>query len=91
MGKVGYLTFKCGLNVILVKLDEVSKNFSFYVRTPFLYTKLVEIALDNVPGTTKIRGCKTKYILKRLPKKFLPPELPIDRKRGFNPPIIKVA
>ena len=88
-GKMAFLTFKSDPDDILFKIDKICRNLSLNVRTPFLDTRLVEFALRNVPGNMKIRGSMTKYILKRLATKFLPPELPLDRKRGFNPPVSK--
>ncbi|HLE25192.1 MAG TPA: asparagine synthase (glutamine-hydrolyzing) [Thermodesulfobacteriota bacterium] len=88
-GKMAFLTFKSDPDDILFKIDKISRNLSLNVRTPFLDTRLVEFALGKVPGNMKIRGDKTKYILKRLGAKFLPKELPLDRKRGFNPPLFK--
>lgn len=89
IGKMGFLTFKSEPDNILFKIDRISKNFSLEVRTPFLDTRLVESAFGKVPGNMKIRGGVTKYLLKRLAKKFLPAELPLERKRGFNPPLSK--
>jgi len=88
-GKMAFLTFKSDPDDILFKIDKICRNLSLNVRTPFLDTRLVEFALRNVPGNMKIRGSMTKYILKRLATKFLPKELPLDRKRGFNPPLSK--
>ena len=88
-GKMAFLTFKSDPDDILFKIDKISRNLSLNVRTPFLDTRLVEFALGNVPGNMKIRGSATKYILKRLATKFLPKELPLYRKRGFNPPLSK--
>ena len=88
-GKMAFLTFKSDPDDILFKIDKICRNLSLNVRTPFLDTRLVEFALGKAPGNMKIRGSTTKYILKGLATKFLPKELPLDRKRGFNPPLFK--
>lgn len=85
-GKMGFFTFKSDPDDILFKMDKISSNFGLRVRTPFLDTRLIEFALGKVPGDMKIRRGVKKYILKRFAKKLLPPELPIERKQGFNPP-----
>jgi asparagine synthase (glutamine-hydrolysing) len=40
-----------------------------------------------VPGTLKVKKFIGKYLLKELGRKILPPELKIDRKRGFTVPL----
>ncbi|HXG30270.1 MAG TPA: asparagine synthase (glutamine-hydrolyzing) [Thermodesulfobacteriota bacterium] len=86
-GKMGFFTFRSDADDILFKIDRISRGFSLKVRTPFLDTRLVEFALGEVPGRMKIKDGVRKYILKRLAKKFLPPGFPLERKRGFNPPL----
>ncbi|MEE9252687.1 MAG: asparagine synthase (glutamine-hydrolyzing) [Thermodesulfobacteriota bacterium] len=85
-GKMGYLNFKSDPDDILYKLDRISSHFSYEVRTPFLDSRMVEFAFGKVPGDLKLKQGTTKYLLKKLAKKFLPPKLPLERKRGFNPP-----
>ncbi len=86
-GKMGFFTYKSDPDDILYKIFNLSRHLDLKVRTPFLDTSVIEFALGKVPANLKLKGNTTKYILKRLGKKYLPPELPLERKRGFNPPL----
>ena len=86
-GKMGFFTYKSDPDDILYKIFNLSRHLDLYVRTPFLDTNMIEFALGKVPASLKLKGNTTKYILKRLGRKYLPPELPLERKRGFNPPL----
>ena len=86
-GKMGFFTYRSDPHDILYKIHSLSRNLGLSVRTPFLDTNVVEFALGKVPANLKLRGNVTKYLLKRLAEKYLPPELPLERKRGFNPPL----
>lgn len=86
-GKMGFFTYRSDPDDILYKIHSLSRDLELRVRTPFLDTNIVEFALGKVPANLKLRGNVTKYLLKRLAKKYLPPELPLERKRGFNPPL----
>ena len=86
-GKMGFFTYKSDPDDILHKISSLSRDLGLQVRTPFLDTNVVEFALGRVPANLKLKGDTTKYILKRLAEKYLPPELPLERKRGFNPPL----
>jgi asparagine synthase (glutamine-hydrolysing) len=84
-----YLELNCCANDSLPKIEKICRNFSIGARAPFLDTKLIEFAFTEVPGNMKIRGGVTKYLLKKLAAKFLPPGFPLNRKRGLNPPLAK--
>ena len=86
-GKMGFFTYKSDPDDILYKISSLSGHLDLRVRTPFLDTNMIEFALGKVPANLKLKGDTTKYILKRLAEKYLPPELPLERKRGFNPPL----
>jgi asparagine synthase (glutamine-hydrolysing) len=88
-GMLTYLELIDTANDSLPKMEKICRNFSISVRAPFLDTKLIEFAFTEVPGNMKIRGGVTKYLLKKLAAKFLPPEFPLNRKRGLNPPLAK--
>ncbi|HSE84017.1 MAG TPA: asparagine synthase (glutamine-hydrolyzing) [Thermodesulfobacteriota bacterium] len=85
-GIMTILACKSLRNNTLFKVERVSSHFSFHVRTPFLDNELIEFAFTKVPGDMKIKGDVTKYLLKQLARKFLPPEFPFNRKQGLNPP-----
>ena len=86
-GRMSFFTYKSDPDDILYKIHNLSRDLDLRVRTPFLDPDMVEFALGRVPASLKLRGDTTKYILKRLAKKYLPPDLPLERKRGFNPPL----
>ena len=86
-GKMGFFTYRSDPDDILYKIHSLSRDLGLSVRTPFLDMNVVEFALGKVPANLKLRGNVTKYLLKRLAGKYLPPELPLERKRGFNPPL----
>ena len=86
-GKMGFFTCKSDADDILYKLFSLSEPLGLRVRTPFLDARVIEFALGRVPAHLKLRGGTTKYLLKKLAVKHLPPELPLERKRGFNPPL----
>ncbi|HEX3036799.1 MAG TPA: asparagine synthase (glutamine-hydrolyzing) [Thermodesulfobacteriota bacterium] len=73
-------------NNSIFKVETTARSFSLNVRSPFLDTRVVEFAFSKVPGDLKIRGNVTKYLLKQLARKFLPPDFPFNRKQGLNPP-----
>jgi asparagine synthase (glutamine-hydrolysing) len=55
-------------------------------RSPFLGKELLEFA-PGLPDHLKIRGKTTKYLLRKLSERYLPPELPGQPKRGFEVPL----
>jgi asparagine synthase (glutamine-hydrolysing) len=74
------------INDILVKLDRASMYNSLEARTPFLDPQLVNY-INSLPVRYKIRGKKSKYLLKETMKDKLPSYV-IDRpKKGFGPPL----
>ncbi len=71
---------------VLAFVDRLSMAHSVEVRTPFLDYRLMEFAA-SLPGDWKIRGGRTKHILKEAVRDLLPAEI-IDRpKEGFVLPI----
>ncbi|OGZ37715.1 MAG: asparagine synthase (glutamine-hydrolyzing) [Candidatus Portnoybacteria bacterium RIFCSPLOWO2_01_FULL_43_11] len=73
---------------ILVKADRASMFASLEVRAPFLDYRLVEF-INSLPYHLKLKGFKTKYILKRLMKNKLPENIINRPKKGFGLPIAK--
>jgi asparagine synthase (glutamine-hydrolysing) len=86
---VQYLDLKLYLQEdILVKVDRASMACSLEVRAPFLDHQLVEFVM-SLPSSLKLRRFTTKYILKKVMKKFLPKEVIQRSKKGFGVPIAK--
>lgn len=71
---------------ILVKVDRASMANSLETRAPFLDKNVVEL-VNNIPLILKMKGFKTKYILKELMKNKLPKEIIYRRKKGFGIPL----
>ena len=71
---------------LLIKADRCSMAASLEARAPFLDHQLAEFAA-GIPFNLKLRGSRTKHILKEAARGLLPPEI-IDRpKHGFGVPL----
>ena len=71
---------------ILTKVDRASMAVSLEVRAPFLDPRVAEFAA-SLPGNYKLRGHKTKYILKKAVHELLPPFVTKRGKKGFGVPV----
>ena len=71
---------------ILTKVDRASMAVSLEVRAPFLDPRVAEFAA-SLPPNYKLRGRKTKYILKRAIADDLPPFVTRRGKKGFGVPV----
>ena len=71
---------------ILTKVDRASMAVSLEVRAPFLDPRVAEFAA-SLPASYKLRGRKTKYILKRAVRDYLPPFVTRRGKKGFGVPV----
>jgi asparagine synthase (glutamine-hydrolysing) len=71
---------------LLVKADRMSMAHGLEVRSPFLDTALVELAL-RLPPATKIRGLRRKVVLTDAVADLLPEAILTRRKRGFGVPL----
>jgi asparagine synthase (glutamine-hydrolysing) len=71
---------------ILTKVDRASMAVSLEVRAPFLDPRVAEFAA-SLPSNYKLRGGKTKYILKRAIADILPPFVARRGKKGFGVPV----
>jgi asparagine synthase (glutamine-hydrolysing) len=71
---------------ILTKVDRASMAVSLEVRAPFLDPRVAEFAA-SLPPNYKLRGRKTKYILKRAIEDYLPPFVTRRGKKGFGVPV----
>ncbi len=71
---------------ILTKVDRASMAASLEVRVPFLNASLAEYVAE-IPHELKLRGLKTKFVLKKAMSDLLPPEIVNRSKKGFNVPV----
>lgn len=71
---------------ILFKIDRASMANSLEVRAPYLDHHVVEYA-NRLPYSFKLRGCTTKFILKKIFRNKLPPHITARSKKGFGIPI----
>jgi len=74
------------LDDMLVKVDRMSMAHSLEVRSPFLDHELVEF-VSRMPVDLKLRGFETKSILRRVIRKYLPPQTMRKKKQGFGVPL----
>lgn len=70
----------------LQKTDRAMMAQSIEGRLPFLDYRLVEYAM-KIPGTHKLRGGESKYILKKILEKHIPSDMVYRPKHGFNVPL----
>lgn len=73
-------------NDLMVKVDIATMAVSLEGRSPFLDHKVIEFAA-NLPVNLKIRGAKTKSLLKKVAARLVPPDVIYRRKMGFGVPI----
>jgi len=80
-----YADMKTYLVELLMKQDQMSMAASIESRVPFLDHRLVEFA-SGLPARMKLRGLKTKWILREAVRSVLPPEILTRKKMGFPVP-----
>ncbi|MFQ5793193.1 MAG: asparagine synthase (glutamine-hydrolyzing), partial [Acidobacteriota bacterium] len=73
---------------VLVKVDRASMAHGLEVRAPFLDGEVVEMVY-GLPWTLKLRGWRTKHILKQTMAGLLPAEIIHRPKKGFGIPMAK--
>jgi asparagine synthase (glutamine-hydrolysing) len=72
---------------ILMKVDRMSMAHALEVRSPLLDYRLYEFAA-RLPRRLKVRGLRTKYLLRALARRRgIPEDLVTRRKQGFGVPI----
>ncbi len=71
---------------LLVKMDIATMAHSLEGRSPLLCKEILEY-VPSLPDNYKIRGSKTKFLLRTLAEKYLPHELIHQPKRGFEIPL----
>ena len=81
------LDFKTYLpDQLLTKMDVSTMAHSVEARSPLLSKELIEFAA-LIPAALRLRGYNTKYLLKKLAARYVPPEIVYRKKRGFVMPI----
>ncbi len=89
MERILYLSMKLYLqDDILVKVDRAAMANGLEVRCPLLDQEFVEFAC-RLPTKYKLKGLKTKYLLKKAARGILPNEIIDRRKKGFGIPITR--
>lgn len=73
---------------ILPKVDRASMMVSLEVRSPFLDAELVDF-VRRIPWRWKLRGGRTKFLLKQALTDRLPPEILNRPKKGFGIPLTR--
>jgi len=71
---------------LLVKMDIATMANSLEARVPFLDHKFMEF-VASIPSHLKLKGSKTKFILKAAFKDFLPDSIFTRKKMGFGVPV----
>lgn len=71
---------------LLPKTDRIGMAASLEIRVPFLSKEVAGFA-RSLPRRYRVRGRQTKYILRALARRSLPPEITERRKQGFRVPI----
>jgi asparagine synthase (glutamine-hydrolysing) len=71
---------------LLVKVDIATMANSLEARVPFLDHKFMEF-IASIPPRLKLKGSKTKFILKAAFKDFLPEAIFNRKKMGFGVPV----
>jgi asparagine synthase (glutamine-hydrolysing) len=85
--RLGYLDLKLYLqDGLLVKSDRMSMANSLEIRVPFLDHTFVEFA-TGIPSSLKLKGLRTKHILKKAMQAVLPAEILTRKKIGFDIPL----
>lgn len=71
---------------LLTYTDRTSMRHGLEVRTPFVDRQVAELAAC-LPERAKLRGVRTKWILKRIARRLVPRETVYRKKKGFSLPI----
>jgi asparagine synthase (glutamine-hydrolysing) len=87
LDNVMYQEFQLRLpELLLMRVDKVTMSTSIEARVPFLDHRLVEFSA-HIPTSMKLRGSRTKHILKHAVRDLLPADVIDRRKQGFSAPV----
>jgi asparagine synthase (glutamine-hydrolysing) len=87
--RILYLSMKLYLqDNNLVTVDRASMANGLEVRSPLLDREVVDFVC-RLPMEYKLKGLKTKYILKQVAEEFLPRNIVYRQKKGFGVPLAK--
>ena len=71
---------------VLTKVDRATMYFGLEGREPLLDYKFIEF-VTRLPANLKIKGNKTKYLLRKINEKYLPKKMMERPKVGFENPL----
>ncbi len=87
VGKIMAIDFIWSLSYdLLVKMEIATMSHGLEARSPFLDQNVVEWAC-RLPLEYKVKGMKTKVLLRQLAEKYLPKDVAHAPKRGFEIPL----
>jgi asparagine synthase (glutamine-hydrolysing) len=87
MDSVVYQEFQLRLpELLLMRVDKITMSTSIEARVPFLDHRLVEFTA-HIPTEMKVRGGRTKHILKEAVKGLVPDDIINRKKQGFSAPV----
>ena len=72
--------------LLLMRVDKVTMSTSIEARVPFLDHRMVEFT-TFIPSEYRIRGGRTKHVLKRAVEGLIPQDIIDRRKQGFSAPV----
>ena len=73
---------------VLTKVDRASMAHGLEVRPPMLDNEVIDLAF-SLPGRVKLRGARSKYLLKRVASAYLPAAIVHRPKQGFAIPLAR--
>ena len=74
------------LGSLLMRQDRMAMAESIEARVPFAHFPLAKV-LNRIPGSIRVPGGETKPLLKRIARRWLPPEIVDRRKVGLTLPL----
>lgn len=87
LARMIYSEFRLRLpELLLMRVDKITMSTAVEGRVPFLDYRLVEFSMD-IPMAWKIRGGRSKYLLKKALNDLLPEEIIHRKKMGFAAPM----